>query len=134
MQLNLRYSSLSHIFCFKNYLRLFFGYVWISFILLKIENNKKIISRLLFTPKILFICIFRWFKKKKKWGNAKHPLIQMLTKTTEILKKSNLLFQSQYKFLNPKHDYHFTNTLPNQKLSNLILWPFCSNRHEALAF
>ena len=50
--------------------------VWILLILLKIENNKKIFSELLFTPKTLFICLFdlfmshkqcnrRWLKKKK---------------------------------------------------------------------
>ena len=61
------------------------GCVWISLILLKTENNKKIISELLFTQKILFICLFAlfmsheqykrcWsFKKRKKKRKKKKP-------------------------------------------------------------
>ena len=36
-------------------------WVWIPLILLKTKNNKKIIFRLLFTPKTLFIYLFALF-------------------------------------------------------------------------
>ena len=46
--------------------------VWIPLILLKIENNKKIIKKLLFTRGLLFICLLALFMSheqcKKRWS------------------------------------------------------------------
>ena len=80
------------------------GCVWISLILLKTKNNKKIISKLLFTQKILFICLFALFmsheqykrcwsfkkrkKKREKKRSQKHICVKMQTQSKRYLSLS----------------------------------------------
>ena len=67
--------------------------IWIPFILLKTENNTKIIKKLLFELWLLFICLIalfmsheqcnrRWVKKKKKTESANVGDVDMQTKWT----------------------------------------------------
>ena len=97
-------------------------WVWIPSILLKIENNKKIIFELLFTPKILFICLFTlfisheqcnrcWLKEKKRggknafaWKCKRNPNTLLMYLLSSIEKK---LWKNEKGYKKISYFFHF---------------------------
>ena len=90
-----------------------FGSLWIQFILLKTENNKKKIKKLLFTRVAMFTCLNalfvsheqckrRW--KKKKAGRGKHkthfPNAHFISRIHPYESSEHLAFRSRHKHQN----------------------------------
>ena len=57
----------------------YLGCVWIPLILLKTENNKKIIFELLFTQKTMFIWLFVLFMSHEKYNRHICETLQTIT-------------------------------------------------------